>query len=191
MPQVPLSETSTFTSTISVPQPGDKRKIASLLPAIQGLTNRSRDHKDRLDELEDRLDGFCIGSGNLSSLGLAEDEALGAGLDPSSSPGFVDEGDAIRVPAAGPYLLMIDILLRNDDTANPKEQGLVVKVNGVQVVERSIYRFSSDPDHSVRLSFNRLITIADAGHLVTFHASEDGTQRNSQGTWVLMKVNGA
>lgn len=42
MPLTPLSEADEWTATVEVPSPGDLRKIASLLQALQSLTNRSK-----------------------------------------------------------------------------------------------------------------------------------------------------
>lgn len=52
---VDLSESSTFSGTITVPEAGDNRTAASVLGAFQALTNRTRQLKNRCDGAEGQL----------------------------------------------------------------------------------------------------------------------------------------
>lgn len=50
-----LIEEDEFTAIITVPEDGDDRNAASIVPAFQGLTNRTRNARTRLDALTDEL----------------------------------------------------------------------------------------------------------------------------------------
>jgi hypothetical protein len=72
---VDLTESDTFTATVTVPEAGDDRKAASVVPAFQALANRTKNLKGRLDDFladphtwadDQRFDGdIVLGPGSV------------------------------------------------------------------------------------------------------------------------------
>src|SRR5690349_5039322 len=53
-----IVEVDTFTSTVTVPEDGDTRNVASIDPAWQALTNRTLHLKGRVEDVEDEVDAL-------------------------------------------------------------------------------------------------------------------------------------
>jgi hypothetical protein len=129
-----LTESSTFTASITVPDGGDPRTAASVELPFQGVANRTRNHEDRiqavealniedaLDDHEDRLDAI-EGADTVAQINVlktfayydftsdvkdsGERFALTEVIDSSPSGNFSYSDGRVTVPAAGTYEITV------------------------------------------------------------------------------------
>lgn len=112
-----LTESSSFTTNVSVPDGGDARTAASVETPFQALTNRTKYLKARTDALGNyarfRIEAPSPGVASGSKLTLANPHLAAV------NNGFTLASNEITVPAAGIYLVSAILRLVCSDTNEP------------------------------------------------------------------------
>jgi hypothetical protein len=134
-----LTETSTFPSTVTVPEDGDSRNAASVETPFQALANRTRKLNDRLDVIEQAASFDISGA----AIALGSKATLTELQDPKSA--YSVSSNRVVLPAVGKYAINYYAELTCTDTTNPCAISLELRNNtdASVVVEAKTFRFTA------------------------------------------------
>lgn len=151
-----LIEVSTFTASVSVPDPGDARTAASVEVPYQALANRTRNNKDRLDAILSQNASYTVGDVTdfITSGDKIKLTQLGA------TAGLTLVGREVTAVNAGFYHVLASMTVLSVDVTNPLAHTISVDVNGVaQMTSRSTRFSNAAADLGVCIVVNAFLTL--------------------------------
>lgn len=181
-----LTESDVFSPNITVPEDGDLRSGASVEVGFQGLANRTRHHKNRLDSelpaLEAKLTQVGGAQYTLSASGVAHDaNVLGSTF--RADAGFTREGNEITLPGPDDYLISATGTFTCTSTEVAIRGGVVIKVGGTGVLAVAATRYSASAGILVDYGKSQVVRIDDpATQKVTVTALVNGGTLSLQGS---------
>lgn len=115
-----VTDVDTFTDPIQYPADGEAiDQVSEAIPA-QGLANRTRNNKNRIDAIETAATGVGCTIG-VTGTAVADNLQTGFSLTVRKDfGGFSIIGGEIAVPKNGLYLINIGLYLETDSTSNPE-----------------------------------------------------------------------
>lgn len=171
-----LTDVSTFSADVTVPEGGDARTAVSVEPAFQKLANRTRYAKDLLDA-KGMYARFPI-----SGASVAHATKLTLGAADIDSEDFEIDSDEIVCPAAGVYLVSVRMTVTSSQVV-AGTVGCLAYVAGVPQLKLHGYRTTTETSEQVHVAASGLVEIADpetdtirvitddAGQTTTVHGS--------------------
>jgi hypothetical protein len=150
-----ITETDTYTATITAPDAGDALTAASVRTMGQGLTNRSLHHENRIDDLEtamtaveavaDAAKDAVVGQFQPVASALVNGGVVTlSGVVRSWGGTFSTASNAITVPSAGVYRAKANIRVTTTGVSDPSYSVLTLKVGGTIMTWISGVRFNAD-----------------------------------------------
>lgn len=176
-----LTDTAAFTDPIVAPADGEPGNAATFALGLQGLANRTRHHKNRLDAHDSLLaavagDWGVYSVGNGSSIGSAGAKSPIAQI--AATAGLALAGTDITVAAAGLYLVSLTANAGCTLTADPQVVNMLVDINGSTFCQAEGMRFSASTGHQVCLAVVSLALIT-AGQVVSVKSALNGAYSDS------------
>lgn len=169
-----LTETDQFTATIQMPTAGEEIGAADLRDkAIQRLTDRTRNHKNRIDgndtditALETRAD--ALEAADVVMLYFTATSTSHTDIMPVAlhlqypSGGWALSSNQITVPSTGVYMLSVKAPVESASTSNPASAVVHMKVGASGTVAWATgRRFSATASDSMTLVGTGIIGITD------------------------------
>jgi hypothetical protein len=156
-----ITDVDVFTDPIVAPADGDPGSGATFQISPQGLANRTRNHKNRLDAIDllftarqqhyqEDLDGTATTAGSnmpLNNTGIISDGA------------FSKTGETIQVPAAGTYAVTITASMTTTATGNPQLMSMTLKRGATTEETQSQHRQTASASSYVPFALSCLVEI--------------------------------
>jgi hypothetical protein len=185
----PVTETSTFSATVVVPNDGNSEAVnqAAVLAYTQPLTNRTKYLKDHLDAAEGDIDDLEAGlaATNLaviakltpSASALADAGKLGLSVHLGYPSGDWNvTSDELQVPSAGLYRIALHTPVSVGSTSNPDAAVIHVRVGASGIVAWFVgERFSASASDAFTVRGEVIVPIGTPATEKIWLRNESGT----------------
>jgi hypothetical protein len=187
-----ITETDTYTATITAPDAGDAITAASVRTMGQGLTNRSLHHENRIDDLETAmtaaeadvatLQAAVIARMTPSATVLADAGTITLALSSSyyDTTSWAVSSNEVTVPSAGVYRYVVNMVVNVGSSADPDACIIYVRVNGAIVSAFVGVRFSTGTGDYFTISGEDFVVISTPASQKFTLTNESGTTLTSE-----------
>lgn len=178
-----ITDVDIFTDPIVVPVDGEPDDQAAFALAPQGLANRTRNLKNRVDAGSEYARYGVAFSGSVLD-GLA---TLSASSEGASSGFSLSGGNAVVFPSVGRYLVTVSVDLTEDtSTTNPFNIRVDVTLGPSTIVTYTTLkstspRWSATTTHSVPVSIAGIVEVTNIAHTLSVVNRTTGSDISTSG----------
>lgn len=152
-----LTETSTFTATVTAPDDGDSITGASVTTGLQSLANRTKYLNDTATAAA--LVAGSVAMYSLSGTGVADGDALTLAETYDINGNYTLSGNTVTVPAAGYYLVSVCGKFTSTDASADEHYGFNLKKADLADIWVAGGRFSATVSDFINLSVSRIFQV--------------------------------